>query len=131
MDLEKMTTVIVSVAQKKSIGFCTRNIREAIEKSGGIIEDPLRAAKDYGETLKGLGYIELIGITIEDYKPLNGDIIIWNKNNASKYGHIQVYVSKNMTWYSDFAQHSIYPNDKYYKLWVKGGYSIYRYANRN
>ena len=129
MDVEKLTKTISKTAKAKSIGYCARNVRQAIEASDGRITKPPMHAKDYGPSLEENGYTALTGLTIGEYTATNGDIIVWQNNNASKSGHIQVYVAEDDAWYSDFKQYSIFPNFKFSNIWINGGYTIYRHES--
>jgi hypothetical protein len=128
MDLVKFTKNIVNTARERSIGYCAKNVREALENADGIITKIPLYPRDYEPVLLENDYVALVGLTIDDYNPQNGDIVIWQKNNASKAGHIQVYVEENQSWYSDFKQYSIFPNFKFSHVWINGGYMIYRHV---
>jgi hypothetical protein len=130
MDLVKFTKNIVNTVRERSIGYCAKNVREALENADGIITKIPLYPRDYEPVLLENDYVPLVGLTIDDYIPQNGDIIIWKKNNASKAGHIQVYVKENESWYSDFKQHSIFPNFKFSHVWINGGYMIYRHVTK-
>ena len=128
MDLVKFTNNIIKTARERSIGYCAKNVREALENADGIITKIPLYPRDYEPVLLENDYVALVGLTIGDYNPQNGDIVIWQKNNASKAGHIQVYVKENQSWYSDFKQYSIFPNFKFSHVWINGGYMIYRHV---
>lgn len=130
MDLVKFTDNIIKTARERSIGYCAKNVREALEKADGIITKIPLYPRDYEPVLLENDYVALVGLTIGDYIPQNGDIVIWQKNNASKAGHIQVYVKETQSWYSDFKQHSIFPNFKFSHVWINGGYMIYRHVTK-
>ena len=130
MDLVKFTNNIIKTARERSIGYCAKNVREALENADGIITKIPLYPRDYEPVLLENDYVPLVGLTIGDYSPQNGDIVIWQKNNASKAGHIQVYVEENQSWYSDFKQHSIFPNFKFSHVWINGGYMIYRHVTK-
>lgn len=130
MDLVKFTDNIIKTARERSIGYCAKNVREALENADGIITKIPLYPRDYKPVLLENDYVALVGLTIGDYNPQNGDIVIWQKNNASKAGHIQVYVEKKQSWYSDFKQYSIFPNFKFSHVWINGGYMIYRHVTK-
>lgn len=130
MDLVKFTNNIIKTARERSIGYCAKNVREALENADGIITKIPLYPRDYEPVLLENDYVPLVGLTIGDYIPQNGDIVIWQKNNASKAGHIQVYVKENESWYSDFKQHSIFPNFKFSHVWINSGYMIYRHVTK-
>lgn len=130
MDLVKFTNNIIKTARERSIGYCAKNVREALENADGIITKIPLYPRDYEPVLLENDYVALVGLTIGDYNPQNGDIVIWQKNNASKAGHIQVYVEKKQSWYSDFKQYSIFPNFKFSHVWINGGYMIYRHVTK-
>lgn len=127
MDLEKFTKKVVAILKPKSTGYCARHIRIGLEYAGAVVNPRPTSAKDYGNVLLKNGFKET-NLTIDDYKAINGDVVVWNANIITKHGHIQVYVNGS-GWLSDFRQLTIYPNYSRGDLWLAGGYKIYRYIN--
>lgn len=130
MDLKKFTETAKKQVKPKSIGYCARYIRIALESAGGVVYPRPISAKDYGYVLISNDFIVVDKFINNGYNPINGDVIVWNANVSTKHGHIQVYVD-GFGWVSDFKQLTIFPNSSKQKLWLSGGYTIYRYINKN
>ena len=101
----------------------SRHVRLALEASGLSIAVYPPSAYLY-KTLLPLYKFKDITKKIKDYKPEVADIVVWNKNEITRHGHIQGYTS--VGWVSDFLQKTIYPNSKHPIVWTNGGYSIFR-----
>lgn len=122
-DKEKFERVLANNAKPKSTGYCARHVRLALEASGLEIATYPPSAYLYVTLLPLYGF-KKVKKKIKDYKPQIADIVVWDKNEITRHGHIQGYT--NVGWISDFLQKTIYPNSNYPNVWIKGGYSIFR-----
>lgn len=61
-------------------------------------------AGDYGPFLLKHGASVVLN---QEYKPEEGDIVVFSKNKAHAFGHIEMYNGEG--WVSDFKQHSMIP----------------------
>lgn len=127
MDIKKFTETAKKQVEPKSIGMCARYVRQALESAGGVVRPRPLSAKYYGDVLLKNNF-EIINEKIDNYKALNGDVILWFDNSLTKHGHIQIFV-EGFGWVSDFKQNTIYPNFSKASIWLAGGYQIYRYKN--
>lgn len=108
-------------AQPKSLGKCGRYTREAIE-AGGIVLARHASAKDYGISLKAVGFGEYHSEVVGNF--LKGDVVIIQGFDGHPHGHMAMFDGRN--WISDFVQTGLYPGSAYRKN--KPTYRIYRYG---
>ena len=114
-DLKLFCDTLCSNAQPKSVGYCARYVRQALQAAGVVIVAYPHAAYLYAKLLK-------------DYElPKNeafilGDIVVWDKTDRHKYGHIQALTEQG--WVSDFKQRSFYPNWAKKDEWTE--YKVFR-----
>jgi hypothetical protein len=118
-DKEKAVAYLNTHANIHSLGRCAEYVRKAIE-AGGVKVVRQVSAKDYGSSLKALGFVTLIG----NLNPVAGDVVIIQPIDGHPHGHMAMF-SGNV-WISDFKQnHGLYPSPAYRKL--KPSFAIYRY----
>lgn len=106
-------------AEAKSIGYCAKYVRKAIEVGGINTSGRPGSAKDYDSFLVKKHFYHIEINLLEEYQPLKGDIAVFKdfqgKTKFHKHGHIQMYNGKK--WVSDFVQ-----ND----FWAGSDYRIYK-----
>jgi hypothetical protein len=121
---------------------CAKYVRQAIEAGGVQIkpEDRQLSAKDYGKTLKKVGFDPVVTTqdgenyppTTEHYQPEKGDVAIIQPATNHSAGHMAMYagLDKNgrQVWISDFKQHIFWPGDAY--VTDKPSYTIYRHQSK-
>ena len=103
-------------------GHCAKWVRQALEAGGLDTKGHPRDAKDWGPTLKGMGFDT---IADKSYIPRKGDVIVIQGTSTAAAGHIEFYDGKN--WVSDFIQpdaKDVYPGPSYRK--EKPAYKVYR-----
>lgn len=119
-DLDKAVTYLQSHAAATSQGRCAEYTRKAIE-AGGVTLNRHGSAKDYGPSLKAVGFIEL------NFSPANGyakgDVAIINGFAGHPHGHMMMYDGSQ--WISDFKQRTFYPGPAYRK--AQPTYTVYRF----
>ncbi|HYC01790.1 MAG TPA: hypothetical protein VED40_00765 [Azospirillaceae bacterium] len=106
---------------KPTVGNCAKRVREALEASGlklSLRGRPL-SAKDYGPYLENHGFAE---VSMDNYIPQKGDIVVMQPHSGSTHGHIAIYNGKN--WVSDFMQRDIWAGPGYRR--EKPSQKIYR-----
>lgn len=123
-DKELFAKRLIANRQQTSIGYCAKYVRLAATTAHIAIKQFPPSAYLYADLLPTAGFDQLY-VTIAEYTPEIGDIVVWNKNVMTRHGHIQGYTAKG--WISDFLQASIYPNRLKKDAWIKGGYAIFRY----
>lgn len=112
LDTEKFATYLRKHALKKSKAKCARYVREALEAGGGDTKGHPFHAKDWGPTLRRMGFHEITVDDSDKYKPMKGDVVVIQPyQGGNKSGHIAAYDGKN--WVSDFVQRD---------FWSGGGY---------
>ena len=123
LDLDKAAKYLGDNAAMESSGKCATAIRRALEKSGADISPRPLYAKDYGQTLKGLGFST---VSPANYQPVKGDIVVLQPPQGQTAGHIQMFDGDR--WVSDFFQRKgdIYPGPRYRQEQIS--YEIYRYG---
>ena len=113
-----------SHAMNASHGRCAEYTRKAVE-AGGVKLVRHTSAKDYGSSLRTVGFVSL-GQFTGPYEA--GDVGIVSPIPGHPHGHMAVY--NGDVWISDFKQlHGLYPGATYRKL--KPDYAIYRYGSSN
>jgi hypothetical protein len=106
-------------AQDKSLGRCAEYVRVAIE-AGGVTLVRHTSAKDYGDSLLGVGFS-----TVSDGLSKAGDVAIIQPIAGHPHGHMAMFDGR--IWVSDFKQYrGYYPGPGYRK--IKPPVSFYRYG---
>lgn len=123
-DIEKFEAKLLSIKKEKSTGYCMRHFRVAAQSAGFELSIYPTEAYLYINFLLESGANIINVKKLENYKPVVGDILIWNPNRIVKGGYIQAYTS--LGWVSDFLQQDIFPNSMNI-LWIEGGYTILRF----
>lgn len=118
-DVDKAVKYSRDHAKPHSIGMCAKYTREAIE-AGGIKLIRHNSAKDYGSSLKAVGFAPLNFCPIGYAK---GDVAIFQGFKGHPHGHIQMY--DGTQWISDFKQKGFWPGSSFQKANVE--YVVYRY----
>lgn len=106
--VENAAYLATSRANRSSVGYCAKYVRIAIQ-SAGIKYDAVPSAYQAhtNGNLKRAGFVH-----IQDTGQYEvGDIMVWDRGNGAKHGHIQIWNGKN--WVSDFIQNSKIPGRKY------------------
>ncbi len=129
-DIEFAVKKLQENVKPKPIGKCGRYALEAgynLERDGLLGKTPV-AAKDFGTYLTKKKFYLLNEVSsLEDYKPMKGDIAVFVAFQGAKkyhqYGHIQMYDGKK--WISDFSQRGFWAGGDYRKF--KPSFKIYRW----
>lgn len=99
-----------SKSPTKSIGYCARYVRLALEAGGiSVNKDRPKSAYEYAYWLYKYGGFSTLDKA--GYKELHGDIVVFNRMNGHPDGHIAMWNGDN--WVSDFIQNSIYASKDY------------------
>lgn len=125
-DIEKFEAKLLSIKKEKSTGYCIRHFRVAAQSAGFELSIYPTEAYLYIDFLLESGANIINVKKLENYKPVIGDILIWNPNRIVKSGYIQAYTC--LGWVSDFLQQDIFPNS-IKSLWIEGGYTILRFKS--
>ena len=121
-DRQKAVEYLNSNAEDGSIGRCAEYTRRAI-KAGGALVVRHGLAKDYGSSLRAVGFQPLGENPPGGF--LAGDVVIIEALDESHpEGHMAMFNGES--WVSDFTQNGLYPGPRYRKQ--KPGYEIYRYG---
>lgn len=123
-DIEKFEAKLLSIKKEKSTGYSMRHFRVSAQSAGFELSIYPTEAYLYIDFLLEAGANIINVKKLENYKPVVGDILIWNPNRIVKCGYIQAYTS--LGWVSDFLQQYIFPNSMS-SLWIEGGYTILRF----
>lgn len=122
-DKEKAIAHLNSHANSHSLGRCAEYVRKAVE-AGGLQLGRHGSAKDYGLSLKTVGFLPL-GVSAAA-QPIAGDVVVIQLILGHPHGHMAMFNGK--IWVSDFKQlHGFYPGPSYRKL--KPSFVIYRYPS--
>lgn len=116
LDTEKFAKHLRDKAVKKSRGQCAYYVRLALEAGGANLGQRPGHAKDYGPTLRRIGYAEIAVADPSTYKFMKGDIVVIQPySGGNKSGHIAAY--DGTQWVSDFFQKDFWsgPNYRKYK----------------
>ena len=113
---EKTADYATNNVASKSRTMCAGYVIKAMWHGGCPIG--LVPAYAYNKILPQMGFEE---ISLNEYKPMKGDISVVPSNSVHPYGHIAVYNGKQ--WVSDFKQKHLLPS-KAYK--ANGKYQIFR-----
>jgi hypothetical protein len=103
-------------------GQCAQFVRQAIEAGGIAVKVPPKRFKDadgasacdYGASLLKAGFGVVFDNSAEfacqqvDFKPLPGDVSIFQGFEGHRHGHIQMF--NGVQWVSDFLQKQRYPD---------------------
>lgn len=102
-------------------GECAAYVRSALEAGGLIVSIPKKhyadasgpSACDYGDGLLAIGFKVVFNnrdIVCEkiEFKPIAGDVAIYQRFEGHRHGHIQMF--NGIQWISDFPQKNMYPD---------------------
>jgi hypothetical protein len=120
-DLKKAVAHLRANAQPESKKLCGQYTREAIE-AGGVKLQRQNSAKDYGPSLKAVGFDEHAGEPPGGYTA--GDVAVITSFEGHKHGHMQMF--DGAAWISDFKQRDFWPGAAYRK--TQPAFKIYRFA---
>lgn len=123
-DVDAAVDYLNSNAEPKSIGYCAKYVRKALEAGGietktALNNLELTDAYKYEKFLPSKGFSKIGENTFKSYTPIKGDIMVFGNTSNHIHGHIQMYNGSN--WVSDFVQRTPYPWRDY------GNYSIFRW----
>lgn len=108
-------------ALPKSIGYCARYVRTALQQAGYKFTSQASAYMYHTNgTLKSAGFTAIASGSTNGYTPQVGDIVVWHRTSSTPHGHIQIYDGIGSGWVSDF-RHGFYP----YKS-QRTNFTIYR-----
>lgn len=124
INVERFANHLRTEAHMSSQGKCAKYVRQAIEAGGGVLPGvrPYHA-KDYGPTLRMMGYRELRVDRPDSASFMKGDVVAHQPlsgGNAS--GHIAGFDGHR--WYSDFKQADLWGGQAYRDR--KDEYAFYR-----
>jgi len=119
-NLDAAITALNNNAQPKSVGYCARYVRTALEAGGLNTSGRPGSAADYDGYLPTLGFNS---VSSTNYTPQRGDIVVFNRFNGHQHGHIQMY--NGSQWVSDFRQSDFWPGSSY--LTIQPNYTIFRW----
>ncbi len=106
-----------SSAEPRSIGYCARYVRQAMEAGGLSTNGRPGSAYGYVNYLPSIGFTD---IDTSSYIP--GDIVVFDAVGNHVHGHIAMW--NGSQWVSDFKQRSIYVSNTYAS---SGTYHIFRW----
>lgn len=118
--IEDATKYLREHASEKSKGECAKAVRLALEAGGLDTSGRPNAAADYNNGfLQSLGFIE---VSLENYTPQAGDIVVHERQEGHPWGHIAMY--DGSVWISDFIQRDMFGGSAYrdnpdYSIWRK------------
>jgi len=115
-DIEAAISHLNSNAEPRSIGYCARYVRQAMEAGGLSTAGRPGSAKGYVSYLPSIGYTK---IDTSSYLP--GDIVVFDAVPGHKHGHIAMW--NGSQWVSDFKQNSMIVASGY----RNGSYHIFRW----
>jgi type VI secretion system secreted protein VgrG len=122
-DTKKFAARLRKSASKESSKRCAIYVRLALEAGGGKTNGHPGDAKDWGPTLRRMGFSE---IKVEDpnkYKFMAGDIVVIQPYaGGNKSGHIAAFDGR--VWISDFFQSDFWSGPGYRKY--KPSHAFYR-----
>lgn len=120
IDLDAAIKHLQDNAQPKSLGYCARYVRQAINAGGLVLSSQPGSAKNYGPPLVAAGYTAL---SAANYVPAKGDIFVMQPANGPQgHGHIAMF--DGAIWISDFKQRDMWGGPTARK--VQPPYVIYR-----
>jgi hypothetical protein len=91
-------------------GKCAAYVRMALEASGLDSTGHPVAAKDWGPTLRRMGFF-VVDNGMSCFLPVKGDVVVIQQTSASSYGHMAGY--DGTKWISDFVQREMWPGPSY------------------
>ncbi len=115
-DITAAVSHINANAEPRSIGYCAKYVRQAMEAGGLSTAGRPGSAKGYVTFLPSIGFTE---ISTSSYLP--GDIVVFDAVPGHVHGHIAMWTGSQ--WVSDFKQRSIIVSSGY----RNGTYHIYRW----
>ena len=114
LDTEKLAKHLRDKAVERSRGQCAYYVRLALQAGGANLEGYPKHAKDYGPTLRRIGYKEIAVANPASYKFMKGDIVVLQPYaGGNKSGHIAAY--DGTQWISDFFQKDFWSGPNYRK----------------
>lgn len=113
LDTEKFAKHLRENAQKKSLGKCAKYVRLGLQAGGLVVQNQPTHAKDYGPTLRRMGFSEITVENPDTYKFMKGDIVVIQPYAAGKSGHIAAFDGR--VWISDFTQRDFWSGAGYRK----------------
>ncbi|XYJ10406.1 hypothetical protein ACSUZJ_00045 [Telluria sp. B2] len=123
LDIDKFAKHLRKKAEPHSLGKCALYVRLALQAGGMRLGAHPEHAKDYGPTLRRIGFSE---ITVENpatYKFMKGDIVVIQPHaGRGKSGHIAGFDGTH--WISDFIQRDFWSGPQYRKH--KPSHAFYR-----
>jgi RHS repeat-associated protein len=119
LNKDKFVNYMDQHAKNRSQHTCAAACRRGLEAGGLDTKGHPVDAGDYGPFLLKHGASV---VPNKGYKPERGDVVVFDKNKAHPYGHIEGYNGKG--WVSDFKQPSMIP----YRSDVPS-YTIYRFPD--
>ena len=122
LDTEKFTQHLRKHAQTKSVGKCAKYVRLGLQAGGAVVQNQPTHAKDYGPSLRRLGFSELAVENPDTYKFMKGDIVVIQPYGKGKSGHIAVFDGR--VWISDFVQRDFWSGASYRKF--RPSHAFYR-----
>lgn len=112
LDTEKFAKHLRKNAGARSKRQCARYVRLALQAGGGLIRDQPADAKDYGPTLRRMGFSELKVEDPEKFKFMKGDIVVIQPYiGGNPSGHIAAFDGR--VWISDFIQRDFWSGPTY------------------
>ncbi len=115
-DINAAVAHLNSSAEPRSIGYCARYVRQAMEAGGLSTAGRPGSAKGYVSFLPSIGFTE-----IETSSYIPGDIVVFDAVPGHVHGHIAMW--NGSQWVSDFKQRSMIVASGY----SNGTYHIYRW----
>ena len=99
-DISSAVSHLNANAEPRSIGYCAKYVRQAMEAGGMSTAGRPGSAKGYISYLPSKGFTE---ISTSSYLP--GDIVVFDQVPGHQHGHIAMW--NGSQWVSDFKQRSI------------------------
>lgn len=115
VDVEQFTHHLRTKARPRSIARCAMFVREALEAGGAHAKGAHpRDAKNWGPTLRRLGFHELKVENSDTFIPMKGDVVVIQPHpHGNISGHIAAFDGK--IWISDFKQRDFWGGAEYRK----------------
>jgi hypothetical protein len=115
LDTVKFAQYLRKKAGVKSQGRCAFYVRLALQAGGASLADHPAHAKDYGPTLRRIGFREIVVDDPATYRFMQGDVVVIQPYpDGNKSGHIAAYDGRQ--WMSDFKQRDFWSGPQYRKL---------------
>jgi len=126
-NIEEAIKTLNQNAQPKSIGKCGKYVRFALEGGELNTTGHPEGARDYDAFLTAKGFDILAVENLKNYKPVKGDIAVFEAFKGDKknhpWGHVQMH--NGTQWVSDFKQNNFWAGSDYSK--AKPAYTILRW----